>query len=461
MRLRQLGSALGAATLVCATAVVARTTASDDAQGSATYAADVAPIVLAHCATCHRPGQAAPFPLLSYDDVRAQGQAIVLAITSRHMPPWHATQGRGFPELRDDNRLTNKQIDAIVRWFQHGMPTGDLKRAPVPGTFPVTWPLGVPDLAISLPRVVATPASDAHAYRNVVVEVGVPADVWLSAIDYQPGDSGVLRHVRFYAAPPDLVVRDDDVLPGVGGLLGSGSLENYGDQLLAAGRSLVDLGSWVPGVARRSVPEPYAIKLPARWSVVMQMHFKPTPVDAIENGTIALYFAKPVARQAIRPLDLPPALGIAAGLAIPAGDSRHVLRDSFTLPVAVEAIGARGHANYLGREVTITATLPNGSKTGLLKITNWDVDWPDTYYFVKPIRLPKGTAVQTEIVYDNSKDNRRNIFLPPRRVGWGRLSSGEMGSGTLLIASAAGADAEALDAALATHLKDQLLGRKR
>ena len=34
-----------------------------------TFAADVAPIIYNNCSTCHRPGQAAPFSLLSYDDV--------------------------------------------------------------------------------------------------------------------------------------------------------------------------------------------------------------------------------------------------------------------------------------------------------------------------------------------------------------------------------------------------------
>jgi hypothetical protein len=172
-----------------------------------------------------------------------------------------------------------------------------------------------------------------------------------------------------------------------------------------------------------------------------------------------VYFAKPLARRAVKPITEPPALGIASGLSIPAGAARYVLRDSFVLPVAVEAVGARAFAHELGRDLTMRAQLPDGSLRGLLRIDRWNEDWPDSYYFVTPIKLPKGTAIQVEIAYDNSADNPRNIFSPPRRVGWGRMTVGEVGGMTLLIASPSADDIKALDDAAAQHLKEQLLGR--
>ena len=71
--------------LVCAWGA-AGVVATPDAQRRPTFAADIAPIVLARCAPCHRPGQAAPFSLLSYDDVRAKGKDIVDATRARLMP---------------------------------------------------------------------------------------------------------------------------------------------------------------------------------------------------------------------------------------------------------------------------------------------------------------------------------------------------------------------------------------
>jgi mono/diheme cytochrome c family protein len=450
------GPAIVMGALVCAWAA-AGMVATPAAQRHPTYATDIAPIVLARCATCHRPGQAAPFPLLSYDDVRAKGKEIVEATRSRRMPPWLATQGPGFPPLQDDRRLTDRQIAAIARWVDDRMPSGNLRRAPAPEPYPLSWPLGTPDVTLELPSVIAVPASAPSESWNVVVPLHFPADVWVSAVDYESGRSGVVRHARFFLAPPDLIVAGGDVLPGVGGLLGSGSLENYSDRLFAAARGLVDLGGWVPGFARRFLPDDLAIRVPARSNVIVQLHLQSRTEDAVEDGRLAIYFAKPLARRAVKPVDVPPAFGIAAGLSIPAGEPRYVVKDALVLPVDVEAVGARAHAHVLARALTMTAALPDGTTRGLLRIDRWDVDWPDSYFFATPIRLPKGTTIRVEIVYDNSADNPRNLFSPPRQVGWGRLSVGEMGSMTLLIAAPTNDDAEAIDDAMAKHLREQLL----
>ncbi len=427
------------------------------AQRKPTFASDIAPIVVSRCAPCHRPGQAAPFSLLSYDDVRARGKDIVAATQSRLMPPWLATQGKGFPPIQDDPRLTDKQIATIARWVDTGMPSGDLRRMPAPPPVPLSWPLGTPDITIELPHRIPVPAGTSSLSVNVVVPLGFPTDLWIGAVDYEAGASRVVRHARVFLAPPDLPVADDDVLPGVAGLLGSGSLENYSDRLFTAARALVDLGGWVPGLARRVLPNDLAVRAPAQSNVVVQLHLQPGLEDAAEDGRVGIYFAKPLARRAVKPVDIPPAFGIAAGLSIPAGDRRFVLKDSLVLPVDVEAVGARGHAHLLARDMTMTAALPAGATQGLLRIDQWNVDWPDSYYFTAPVRLPKGTTIRVEIAYDNSSENPRNLFSPPRRVTWGRLSVGEMGSMALLIAAPSAADARAIDDALAAHLREQLL----
>ena len=41
-----------------------------------TFGKDIAPIVYAKCAMCHRPGEVAPMSLMSYDEVRPWARAI-------------------------------------------------------------------------------------------------------------------------------------------------------------------------------------------------------------------------------------------------------------------------------------------------------------------------------------------------------------------------------------------------
>src|SRR5215469_16924318 len=53
-----------------------------------TYNRDVAPVVYQYCSSCHRPGEAGPFPLLTYQDVKKHGNQIVAVTQTRFMPPW-------------------------------------------------------------------------------------------------------------------------------------------------------------------------------------------------------------------------------------------------------------------------------------------------------------------------------------------------------------------------------------
>jgi mono/diheme cytochrome c family protein len=447
---------------VCAALVAGRTAADTSVdprdQRRPTWTADIAPIIVASCSPCHRPDQPGPFQLLSYDDARAKGKEIAAATSARRMPPWLPSQPAGFAALAGDRRLTDRQIAAIAAWVSNGMPVGDPKSVPVLPIYPSPWPLGVPDLTLGLPRIIPIPAGSGHDFRNVVVPVGIPADVWIRAIDYRGSSTGVAG-ARIFLAPPDLIVGEADPLPGLPGLLGAGSLENYVDRVERAASALIDLGPWVPGVTPRGLPEGLAIRVPGRSNIVVQFHLRSGEIDALEEGRLAIYYAPPAARRSLLAIDVPPLSGFAAGIDIPAGAARHVQSDAFTLPVDVEAVGARGLANDLARRLTLSAVLPGGASRGLLEIDRWQPAWPESYFFAASQKLPKGTVIRAETAYDNSTANPRNLFLPPRRIGWGRAPAAEILSLSLLVVEPPPAEAQVLREALAAHFGRQLRGR--
>src|SRR5262249_36185620 len=177
-------------------------------------------------------------------------------------------------------------------------------------------------------------------------------------------------------------------------------------------------GGGLPGVPPRFSREGTARPLPRHSNVVVQLHLHPSGKAESEDGKLALYFAKTPPAKSLMSVQVPPVFGYAAGIDIPAGEKTFTLHDSFELPVDVEAYGARGHAHYLGREMKMVATLPDGSTRGLLWIKSWDFSWQDSYFYKTPMRLPKGTKVDVTIVYDNSDQNPRNPKNPPERVKW-------------------------------------------
>src|SRR5689334_23439891 len=111
----QLGPAL-----LLATAHIAQGAATD---AQVNFNKDIAPIVYKNCSSCHRPGEAAPFSLLSYEDVVRKAKTVGKATASRSMPPWKAEPASYA--YRDERRLTDEQIALIQTWLKDGMPEGD------------------------------------------------------------------------------------------------------------------------------------------------------------------------------------------------------------------------------------------------------------------------------------------------------------------------------------------------
>ena len=447
------------AVAIAALAITATTVMDSHAtaQRRPTFASDVAEIVHTNCAVCHRPDSAAPFSLLSYDEVRAHGKEIVAAVTSRRMPPWAANSTNGFLPLQHSRRLSPGQIATLTAWVENGMPSGDLLRTPLPPPFPARWLLGLPDLTLSLPRPFSIPASTSDRLFNVVLHMDFLADRWITAIDYRPTARAVLSHAVVFAAPAKTAIGDDDPLPGFAGLMGPGAPAGLGEELLAVDRSLETLGVWTPAGRPWPTPAGSAIRLPRGSNIVMQFHARASDTGAVEDGTLAIYFAKERPAASLASLQVPPSFGVAAGIDIAAGAPRVVVKDEFTLPVDVVAFGARGHGHDLARDMKMTVRLPGGSSRNLLWLDRWDVDKQETYYFESPVRLPKGSVVRVELTYDNSQPRPGTPPVPPRRVTWGTRLSDEIGSMALVIAEPATPDAAVLAAARAAHFRDQLL----
>jgi hypothetical protein len=427
--------------------------------GPPTFAVDVAPIIYGHCVVCHRPDQAAPFTLASYEDVKKRGALIVRATSRRYMPPWHATSTEGFPEFRDDRRLSDGEIATLKAWVDAGMPAGDLREAPSPPSFPDRWALGRPDVELSLPRELEVPADGPDLYRNVVLPLNLAEEKWIRAIDFEPSARKIVHHALFFvvAASDSAGVGTDDVLPGLGlGLLRRGARRGGWGRASFGERAGGGIGGWVPGMTPRFLPDGVALRLPAHSNVVIQLHLHPSGKAEREQGRLALYFGKDLPAKSLTSIQVPPMFGFAMRIDIPPDEKRYTVHDAIVLPVDVEALGARGHAHYLAREMKMTATLPDGTVKGLLWIGDWDFGWQDSYFYKSPVALPRDTRIDVTIAYDNTSDNPRNPNNPPRRVRWGLGSFDEMGSMSLLVAPASEADENALRQAQALHFRWQL-----
>ena len=386
-----------------------------------TFTETIAPIIYENCVTCHRPGEAAPFSLITYEDVRKRGAMIAAVTKSRYMPPWHAAEGYG--EFKDERRLTNAEIDAIGAWVGQGMPEGDPAKLMQPPGFPEGWNLGRPDLVLEMPAGYELPASGPDIFRNFVIPTNLTEDKWVRAIELRPSARKAVHHVLF-AYDADGALRKQDGADGQPGYAGTMAPVGVGGR----GGNVGGLGGWAVGSPAFLMPEGTAAKLPKGADFVLQTHFHLTGKPESERTRVGIYFADKAPENDLFGIELPPLWGFGAGLNIPAGRKDYTFEDSLTLPVDAHAFGLYAHAHYVAKEMKATATLPDGTTKPLVWIQDWDFNWQDPYMYKTPVFLPKGTKIDVLFLYDNSVDNPRNPNNPPKTVMWGEQTSEEMAS---------------------------------
>jgi tetratricopeptide (TPR) repeat protein len=377
-----------------------------------TFAGDVAPIVFAKCAACHRPGEAAPFSLLSYDDVRSHAKQIVEVTRTGFMPPWLPAPAPGSNAFANERRLTGAELDTLQRWSDAGAPRGDAASEPAPPAFEDGWRAGPPDLVLESPAYTLTDRGG-DVFRNFVVPVDIESPRWVRSIELRPLNPRVTHHARLGIDSSNESVRRDaeDAEPGYEGMAWG---QDPDGQLVI----------WAPGVlANPGVPDA-AWPLHPRSHLVLHTHLQPSGKPEIVRFRIGIRFTPggpgaPKVRAAVLRIG-------SCDIDIPAGASRHLVTDAFTVPVDVDVHTIFPHAHSLCRELSVIAEKPDGSREPLIVIDRFDENWHDVYRYRAPVRLPRGTKLVSTFAYDNTDTNLRNRSHPPRRVVYGSNVTDEM-----------------------------------
>ncbi len=239
--------------------------------GDVDYATGAARIFQEKCQSCHRPGQVAPFSLLSYDEARKHAAMIREVVETRRMPPWHADPRYGH--FVNDRSLNARQRATLLAWVEQGAKLGDPARLPPARTFPEGWTIGTPDLVVEIPEPYVVPAQGVVEYVRLRVPSKFNEDRWIQAAEAQPGDRSVVHHVIVYV--------DDHQ-----------SEKNPGPKY-------AHLCGYAPGDMPSIYPAGTAKKVPAGADFVFEIHYTPIGQIRTDRSRVGLIFAKsPVTRQA-------------------------------------------------------------------------------------------------------------------------------------------------------------------
>jgi hypothetical protein len=378
-------------------------------KGTLTFSRDIAPIIFENCTSCHRAGEVGPFPLQTYQDVKKRARQIAYVTHNRSMPPWKAEVG--FNSFVGERRLTNDQLGMIQQWVEEGASEG--KRADLPALpkFTEGWSLGTPDAVFQPDQSFTLAGEGKDEYRNFVIPTNYAEDRWISTVEVRPGNSKVVHHVLIFLDTTGTARKLDakDAAPGYSTFGGIGFLPSGG------------LGGWAPGNLPRPLPPGTGVLLPKGADIVLQVHYHRSGKSESDRTKIGVHFAKGPVDKQVRVLPV-----VYPFLRIPAGESNYTVRAGMGVPGDVTLINVTPHMHLLGRSMTVTAQLPDGTTRPVVKVPDWDFNWQTTYVFKEPMKLPQGARIQLAATYDNSEKNPRNPSSPPKTVTWGEETTDEM-----------------------------------
>jgi len=361
-----------------------------------TYARDVAPIFQRRCQSCHRAGQAAPFPLEEYADAADRAAMIREVVVQRRMPPWHADAR--FGKFSNDRSLTAREIATIAAWADLGAPRGNPADDPKPVAWPEGWGIGTPDVVLTLPREVDVPAEGVMDYKYFTAPTGFTEDTWIVGAEVRPGDRRVVHHVLVYARMP-------------------------GRELYEMDGTSAAIAGWAPGDMPFVHPPGTAARIPKGAELVWEVHYTPNGKATKDRTSLALIFAKEPPEREVR-------TNIFAKMTIkvPPATPHHREESSLTLREDARLLSLMPHMHRRGKSWRYELVHPDGRTETILNVARWDFNWQSVYRFDEPLRLAKGTQIRAVAHWDNSDNNPLNPD-PSKSVRWGLQTFNEMMNG--------------------------------
>ena len=427
-----------------------------------TYHEHVERILQARCQSCHREGQIAPFPLLSYDDALGWSGMIAEVVENRRMPPWHADDAHG--KFSNDRSLSQNERQTLLAWVAAGAPRGDPSQAPPPRSFPAGWQIE-PDVVFEMPQAFEVPSSGTIDYQYFKVATEFSDERWVKSIEVQPGARDVVHHILVFAVDPaDPKAWRRETRGGAGGYF----------------------GAMVPGERPLEFPPHTAKRLPAGATLIFQVHYTANGTPQTDRSRLGLVFA-----------DTPPKYRVRTGSAfndrrlhVPAGAEAHAAKAFYEFQNDTELLSLLPHMHIRGKAFRYEAHYPtrvqlsrrvpraafprelrkrmryddatktllwrgalsedslarlkqrytsdedrqalaklrrDGRSETLLNVPAYDFGWQSTYHLATPKRLPGGTVIECTAVFNNSASNpalTRDLWSQP--VTWGDQTWDEM-----------------------------------
>lgn len=393
-----------------------------------TFYQDIQPIIHTNCAVCHRPGEAAPFNLITYEDVTKRSDFIKKVISSGYMPPWRANDH--YTDFTNKRQLSEIQIQTIVSWIDADMPKGkvnlDSENKLLERANAGTAYHRKPDLTLKMAKPYLQKGDGIERFMVFKIPFEYSNESTIEAVEFSSNNKKIIHHANFAVHPvEDLNIDIYNTVTQID--LGTDEKYTY-DQWLPYKKKMTYYGGWIPGASYESYPTGVGWKMPKRGVILLTIHFGPSGKDAESLDGINFFFKNEPIQRIVKVIslgsggigqkDIDPPLMIFAN-----DKSTHNLTVT-NRNEDISLLYVWPHMHQIGAEFKAFATNLANDTIPLVHIPNWDFRWQELYRYRKPVVLKRGSVINISGTFDNTEQNPANPFKPPKLI----LSDGDMRS---------------------------------
>lgn len=392
---------------------------------SVTYK-DVEPIFFQKCVACHRAGDAAPFSLMSYDDIVKRLSFVKEVLEKNYMPPWKADVH--YRDFANNRMLSEEQKNTILKWIENKAPKGKYKEKDNEqrnAMLGITTLNRKPDLTFKIdsPFIVKGDNIERFIIFKIPFEFADTHNV--EAIEFYSNNKKIVHHINygFYEVEDPSI----DINGGRSYLNATEDDRSAPDPFILFNRKMTYYTGWIPGTSFENYPKDFGWVLPKRGVLLLTTHYSAIPVDESSIVGVNIFFRKEPVKREVKVIsfgsggvgekDIYPKL-----LLYPGKISTHHLRVKTSGDQSLLAIWP--HMHFLGKEFFAYAVTPTNDTINLVHISDWDSRWQELYKLKQLIKIPKGSIVHMDCTYDNTVNNPFNPNSPPAPV----FSFGDMSS---------------------------------
>lgn len=426
-RLRYAGSVegLSAALKALQTGAMAPQTASSGGCAVAYHPirpdfAAAAKVISQKCAGCHQAGQAVPENLSTAKAMRGWAAMIRETVLRGLMPPPNAEVLRGgrLAVKSFDYALSGAEKRTLLDWIEAGGPGGEeeiASSATMPADAKKLLFARAPDLTYSMKKPLRVPAQGESKYLFTVLDPVVDKDILVEGFVSYSSNRRAIHHQSVMIVPEKLYRKIGAILPTDANAqinphllaLMDGDFTKF--QLSALGRE--------PFVR---LPAGTAVFVPKGSRLILENHYAGNGIESTEQAKLGVFLQEGKPRRiftgdvrAVRAVRLEP------------GERDIIARSKLTDPLRadIDVFSFQTHMHMRGTAIRLLAFLPGKEQRELVYVQPYfHFKFQAATRLEKPLRIPKGTRLYAECIYDNSRYNPSNPD-PKARISHGRTSN--------------------------------------